>query len=221
MRIPVDSGRSGVLENLLQQRTDLWRGKVPVSPRLPVVASGFGPLDTALAAGGWPRGALVEILPDGAGSGDVELLLPALAVLAREFRWIVLVAPPWIPYAPAFAAGGVDPARLLLLTPPTEPERLWALEQALRSGVCGAVLAWPRRPTGARLRRLQLAAEAGGGIGFLFHSGAGTERFSPAALRLRVRRSDERLAVDILKQRQGRGGSVVVESRGQESEVRI
>ena len=46
---------------------------------------------------------------------------------------------------------------------------LWALEQALKSGHVGAVLAWLPAPVKAdALRRLQLAAQAHDGPAFIF-----------------------------------------------------
>jgi len=65
-------------------------------------------------------------------------------------------------------------------------ESLWACEQALRSGRGGAVLAWPERISFARLRRLQLAAEAHSKLAFLFRPESALQEPSPAALRLQV-----------------------------------
>ncbi len=191
------------LTHLVQQRGDLWRGgnRSPVVG--PVVSSGFGDLDQALA-GGWPQGAITEILQGGEGMGAMTLVLPALAGLSREARWIALVGPPYIPYAPALAAGGVELSRLLLVWPRGERESLWAAEQALRSGNCGAVLAWPQRGLKpAVLRRLQLAAASGGGLGFLFRPQRAAGEYSAAALRLRIQPTAEGMEVELLKRRGG------------------
>jgi hypothetical protein len=190
-----------VLEKLLQQRTDIWRGSVRSAALPSGVASGFPALDAELPGGGWPEGALSEILCDGPGA--FALTLPALARQSRAGRWLVLVAPPYVPYAPALAARGVDLARLLLVCPEDEAGVLWAAEQGLRSGVCGAVLAWAEPHQTAVLRRLQLAAEAGASLAFLFRTEAAADRPSPAALRLRVRSAARGLEVRILKRRGG------------------
>src|SRR5581483_2385709 len=84
--------------------------------------------------GGWPRGVLTEIHLPLEGIGELRVLLPALARLSREDRWIVFIAPPYIPYAPALAAGGVELSRLLLVHPKTRADHLWAVESSLRSG---------------------------------------------------------------------------------------
>jgi len=151
-------------------------GRIP--PALPAaslagalrtVPTGHGALDACLPGGGWPLGALTELLPARAGIGELSLLAPALARLARAPRWIVWVAPPWLPYAPALAAAGIDPGRILLVHPRDGAGRLWATARALASGTASAVLAWlPAALRLAELRRLQLAAERGGAWGVLF-----------------------------------------------------
>lgn len=165
---------------------------------LPTQSSGFPELDTWLPGGGWPRGRLTEILIDREAIGELSLLMPALAALSRERRWIAWITPPHIPYAPALAAWGVDLTTLLLVTK-RGMDRLWAAEQALASGMCGAVLSWPEAADFRRLRRLQLAAERGGACGFLFRPQSAAAEASPATLRLTVARQERELIVEILK----------------------
>jgi len=190
----------------LLQRTDIWRGgdrsQAPYALAAAVAASGYPALDARLPGGGWPVGALTELLLHRPGIGELRLLLPALARLSRQ-RWLVCVAPPHLLYAPALARAGVNLARVLLVDDQEPAEQLWALEQALRSGLCGAVLAWPRTLDHRRLRRLQLAAEAGAALGFLFRPAEAIQEASPAALRLGLNPSPTGLCVTLLKQRGG------------------
>lgn len=199
------------LDSLLQ-RTDVWRGGVAAPPA--GLASGFAALDARLN-GGWPRGAVSELLFARAGIGELTLLMPALARLSREGRWLVLVAPPYVPYAPALVRAGVDLARAVVVEPGAAREALWAAEQALRAGACGAVLLWREEIEPRALRRLQLAAETGGGLGVLFRSLRHAGESSPAALRLRLRGiagRRRRLEVAVLKRRGGwPGGPITVE----------
>ena len=168
----------------------LWRaGRRDL--RRPVLSSGYSQLDAWLPGGGWPACRLTEIVVERWGSGELALLMPLLARLSaggagHAGRWITWVAPPFLPYAPALTAAGVDPACLLLVRPGNETETLWATEQALRSGSCAIVLAWADRATGPDLRRLQLATEAGRTPLLLFRPPAVLATPSPAALRLRV-----------------------------------
>ena len=188
------------LEPLLRH-PGIWRAGTSRPAGDGHLPTGFPELDAALAGGGWPVGALSEILHDGSGIGELRLLMPALARLSRGGRWIALIAPPYIPYAPALASYGVDLSRLLLVHPRDATDALWAVEQALRSGTCGAVLAWPARVDDRSLRRLQLAAEQGGALGLLFRSGAAGH--SPAALRLRLEHNAQGLVARLLKCRGG------------------
>ena len=189
------------LKQLLQQRPDIWRGAGLSAPALPGGPSGFSALDAELPGGGWPEGALSEILSDGVGA--FALTLPALARLSGQGRWLLLVAPPHVPYAPALAGRGVDLRRLLLVRPGDEAGVLWAAEQGLRSGACAAVLVWAEPAESTGLRRLQLAAEEGAALAFLFRHEAAARHPSPAALRLRVRPAAQGVEVRILKRRGG------------------
>lgn len=165
-------------------RPDVWRGGQAARVAIPSIPTGFPALDTLLPGGGWPRGALTEILLESAGIGELSLLAPALARLSRQDRWLAFVAPPYLPYAPALAAAGIDLARVVMIRPAKSGDILWAMEQALRSGSCSAVLGWPSFLTERSARRLQLAAEAGGGWGVYFSPATPTTAPSPAALRL-------------------------------------
>lgn len=169
------------------------------------IRTGFSALDAAFFGGGWPRAGLTELLCPAPGIGELGLIAPALAALCQsEARWLAWIEPPFVPYAPALAAAGVDPAKMLLITPGTRTEALWALEQALMAGACGAVLGWPPRIDMVATRRLLLAARQGGTWGCLFRPVAAARAASAAELRLRLSPLPERrLRVDVLKRRGG------------------
>ena len=191
------------LDHVLQ-RTDVWRGGI--APPQTGIATGFAALDAELAGGGWPVGAVSEILVRHAGSSELTLLVPTLTRLSQEGKWLAFVAPPYIPYAPALLRAGVDLTHALLVQPNDARETLWAAEQALRAASGGAVLVWAHDLDGKPLRRLQLAAEAGGSLAFVFRSIRYTEESSPAALRLRLKALNgraRRLEVSLLKRRGG------------------
>jgi protein ImuA len=203
-----------MMNHLLDQRADIWRGNQPPTAAPPGVATGWPELDALLAGGGWPCGAVTEILSTGPGAGGLELLMPSLVRLGREGRWITFVAPPLLPYAPALATWGVALERLLVVKPGTAAGGLWAVEQALRSGACSAVLAWPAAIEPTALRRLQLAAEAGAALAIVFRAPEVAAESSPAALRLRVQPAADGWLVEVLKRRGGwRTGPVRLRSR--------
>ncbi|MCB1788471.1 MAG: translesion DNA synthesis-associated protein ImuA [Chromatiaceae bacterium] len=193
----------------LKSRGVLWQGQRGTLAPERVLATGWGVLDELLG-GGWPRAALIEVLSE--AHQGLALWLPLLARLSADPRWLVWVAPPYLPYAPALAARGVRVERVLLVRDVASPQALWAVEQALKSGACGLVLAWPESLPGAslqtaQLRRLQLAAEQGDCPGVLFRPLRAAAQGSPATLRLRLRPAPLGLEVEILKRRGGWGGT--------------
>jgi cell division inhibitor SulA len=148
--------------------------------------TGHPALDALLPQGGWPRRALTELLLPADGVGELGLLLPTLSRLTRAGGTVVLVAPPYIPYAPAWQAAGVDLGALEIVEA-TPRESLWAFEQCLRSGACAAVVGWPLQADGPALRRLQVAADSGDCLGFVVRDRKHAANPSPAALRLEYR----------------------------------
>jgi hypothetical protein len=189
----------------LLEHPAIWRGRS--AARLAVLPSGFAALDEILPGGGWPRSGLIEILIPRFGSGELSLLLPALAVASRaaSARWCVWVAPPLMPFAPGLVARGMVLERVAVVG----GERpLWALEQVLGSGACDAALAWAKSVQPRDIRRLQLAAERGRTLGVLFRPRRAARESCAAALRLSVEAHAAALRVTLLK---GRGARGVVE----------
>ena len=187
------------LDEILQRHA-VWRGGA-LSCAPPAVPSGFAELDRELPGGGWPVGALTEILADRAGIGELQLVLPALAALSWAGRRIVWLAPPHLPYAPALAAAGIDLAHLVAVRAPGPRDALWAAEQVLRSGSCHALLAWLPGARYEELRRLALAAESGEAWAALFRPLKDAQAPSPACLRLSLQPAGEALGIHVLKRR--------------------
>lgn len=172
------------LDRLLDQRR-VWRGRQAQARPQGQQPTGHALLDEQLPEGGWPAAALTELLLASPGCGELQLLWPSLARLTREGGRVVLVAPPFIPYAPAWQAAGVD-LRWLAQVEAPQAEALWAAEQCLRSGSCAAVLCWPGRADDRALRRLQVAAETGQALAFACRSQQAAHNPSPAALRIAI-----------------------------------
>jgi cell division inhibitor SulA/protein ImuA len=188
------------LEELLQRHC-VWRGGAPAVSGKPAVPSGFASLDAELPGGGWPAGALTEILAPREGMGELQLVLPALERLTAEGKRIAWLAPPHVPYAPALAAAGIRLEYLTVVRAPGRRDALWAAEQVLRAGACHALLAWLARVRYVELRRLAVAAESSPGLTLLFRSPAAASESSPAVLRLALEEREGRLEAKILKRR--------------------
>jgi hypothetical protein len=186
-------------------RGDVWRGDTLATLPETAIPSGHAELDAELPGGGWPRGILTEILVDRGSVGEMSLLLPALAQLSAAGGWLALVAPPWLPHAPAWAAAGLALERLVVVRAGRQVG--WCVEQLLACGGFAGVLAWPEAGIDAwALRRLQVAAEGRPVFACLWRSTAVARTPSPAPLRLALAAGDNKLSVSIIKRR-GRPGS--------------
>lgn len=190
----------------------IWRASDLRSAR-PVLPTGYEELDRALPGGGWPRDAVTEIFLERYGIGELTLLMPALSRVSTTLgkRWIVWVAPPFIPYAPALAQQGIDLDRVLLVhVSAAQRKSLWAVEQALRSKSSVAVLAWVDEADDKALRRLQLAAEARTCWAVLFRPIEALRQRSPAALRLKLSCDGAKLRLELVKCRGRRPGVITL-----------
>lgn len=184
----------------------LWRASKVGRPRAAVFASGFEALDEALPGGGWPAGALTELLLPHPGVGELRLLAPVLARLQREQheRCLMWFDPPALPCAWALRSLGLSSLQMVVVrSRASAHSALWALEHALRSGHVGAVLAWlPARLPADALRRLQLAAQGHEGPAFLLRGVEAARQSSPAPLRLHLAAAaPDWLRVDVFKRR--------------------
>jgi len=189
------------LPELLSKHHLLWQGNTGSGKRSGV-STGFPELDRALPAHGWPDAALVEIVVPYWGLGELRLLLPAMVRLNREKRQIVWIAPPYLPYAPALARAGLDLQYVLVVD--TQADNVsWAMERLLSTRASGMILAWPAHLSEVETRRLQLAAETGGGMGIVLHTVQPGWQANAAALRLQVQPAEEGVTIDIVKARGG------------------
>ena len=180
------------------------------------VPTGYALLDARLPGGGWPRRALTELLAAAPGAAELRLLAPVLAATLAEGRTVMLFDPPAALSAWALAQVGLDARQLLVIhgRSPSLPDAgsLWALEQALRSGHVGAVVAWlPPRLRAGRLRPLQQAARQHDGVAFMIRAAsAGEQPPGAAPLRLAVQPAGaDRLALRLLGRRGPAPGGVL------------
>jgi len=202
----------------LLARPDVWQASRShaASETSGVLPTGHTTLDRALHGGGWPCGALTELLESHWGIGEMQLLAPVMARCSGGLRRLFLVGPPHLPYAPALLARGVRVERLLIVRTKREQDTLWCAEQILRSGTSACLLAWlpeTRRSAYPALRRLQLAAQHSGCPAFLFRPAQASRALSPAALRMALRSENEQLVIEVIRQRGGRAGQQLALAR--------
>ncbi len=173
-------------------------GPLPRLPDRPGEERSGDALDALLGSG---RGGLSEVLParppDAPAAMAFALALALRARAARGGGALVLIVEDLagrefgLPYGRGLAAAGVDLSRFALVRARRPRETLWAMEEALKSPACAAVVAEsflaPRFYGLAASRRLLLAARRGGALGVLAAQGAEAARFSSAAeLRLEI-----------------------------------
>lgn len=207
------------VRELEQRYPGLWRaGQLGRAGRLPVCPTGYDALTAELPGGGWPAGAVTELLLTQDGAGELRLLMPALRTLAAGGRRIALVNPPCLPNAGELAsgsAGGLDdgrlPARQLYwVRPPVaatmasqRTDMLWAAEQMLRSQAFGAVLVWLAGARPEALRRLQVLAQAGDTVVWVLRPMRVLHDSSPAVLRLALSPQPGNLMSIVFHKRRG------------------
>jgi protein ImuA len=188
---------------------DVWHAHALATARVQVQATGDVSLDAQLPGGGWPVGAMTEVLQPPGVYSEWRLLLPALARCGQGP--VVMVGAPQVPFAPALAAQGLQAQRLLWITAQGASQRLWATEQALRCAEVDAVLVWLSASRGNpvrsdQLRRLQMAASEHSKLLFVMRPDSAQTDASPALLRVQVAPAAEQggdvaLQVHILKRR--------------------
>jgi len=178
----------------------VWRGAQFAAPSQPTQPTGHPALDAELPGGGWPASGLTELLLDAPGSGEWQLLAPALRAQATD-RPVVCIAAPLQPYAPALQSLGLPLQRFVWIDAPDPVDAAWAAEQVLRSASCGAALWWGEAPP-PMLRRLHLAAREHGCLLIVLRSLAARSQSSPAPLRLSCSLlAHDRLAISVFKRR--------------------
>ena len=203
--------REGI-EKLLLNNRELWRAcdvdKVNSN------STGDKKLDNILPGGGWPKKGLVEVINQYHGIGELQLLIPLMLSVIKQGKWILWVCPPHIVYAPALQQAGIDTDQILVVNKAVPcKDALWSMERALRSNNCGLVLTWQTWLSVKVLRRLQLAAETGSTLGFIFKSR--DNKYSPSRMRIRIKNitNFEEASITVIKAHDG--------SRAQSTNIKL
>jgi protein ImuA len=97
---------------------------------------------------------------------------------------------------------GIEPSQLLWVRGGAKAsDALWAAEQILRSGCCGALLLWQQHARGETLRRLHLAAQSGETLFCMLRPLAAAQEASPAPLRLSLKPAAGGIDIGFVKRR--------------------
>ena len=194
-----------------------------------VFRSGLAALDALPPGGAFARGAVHELLagPQHPKPTQFAAWLARCARAEQDARAVVWSDPHHELYPPALAALGIPLERLFLLHPASDADQIWAITECLRCpGVAAVVATLPEtrrgRGRGARggfsrveARRLQLAAERGGGVGLLLRT-AGKHASEHAAVTrwlvgpMRGQRNVQRWRIQLIFGHGGRVGETVI-----------
>jgi protein ImuA len=129
------------------------------------IASGCPAMDRYLQGGGYARGSMLELLRCHSGSGITSIALMIARQAIVEGKYLVLVDPQRQFYPPALKSLGIPMERVIALQPSNHADAIWGLAQVLRCAAVGAVIAEVGTLEDRVARKLQLAAEQGGGLG--------------------------------------------------------
>jgi protein ImuA len=154
-----------ILDELRGRIAELGHKDRAAHPALPF---GIPELDSHLPQGGLARGALHEVAGGGLGATHgAAAVLFAAGVFARIDGPVLWCLSARDLFAPALAGAGLHPDRVIYAEAADEKTVLLCLEEGLRhGGLAGAAGEVSRLPMTAS-RRLQLAAEASGTLGFI------------------------------------------------------
>ena len=159
----------------------------PARPQARTFLTGLAALDAVAPQGAFACGAIHEIISHPA-HGVPRFFALLLARSAREglsrpalSGHIAWCDPRRELYPPALAAAGIALEKLFLLRPRNPRDEVWAIAECLRCRGMAATIAAPPRLSRIEARRLQLAAERGGGVGILLRStGAASAHYAAA-----------------------------------------
>lgn len=180
----------------------LWRGDQLGHALTEVVPTGFKDFDAQLPGGGWPCQAITEVLAAQFSVLEWRLLAPALKQVCARGETVAVVAPPKPPHMPGLRHEGLSEQQLVWVDADAPAQRLWAIEQLIKSNACGAIVGWLPQVRQEQIRRLQVLASACKAPVFLCRPSLAAMEASAAPLRVQARIGpDWELFVDIIKRK--------------------
>ncbi|RMF36806.1 MAG: hypothetical protein D6753_18790 [Planctomycetota bacterium] len=185
-----------------------------------VVSSGCPAMDRLLASHGYEPGSVVEYLRSGRACGATYFALAAAASAQAARDGYLVIVDRWRRlYPPQLLAHKIDLQRTIWVYPDSDRDAVWALDQALRTAAVSAVVAEVDGLDSRAARRLQLAAETGGGLGLLVRPAEVRRHPSWSEVQWLIRpdptargavgmHRGRRLRAHLLRNRGGRSGAV-------------
>jgi len=157
--------KNPVIQQLRRQLRRMEQAGGRTSQANAATSVGVAALDALLVQEAFRPGMIIEWVVEGTGSGAARLVLSAATEALQNGGALVVIDERREFYPPAAVRLGLDLDRTIVVRPRNRQEAVWALEQALRCSGVAATLGWIDRLDDRAFRRLQLAAEHGGGWG--------------------------------------------------------
>lgn len=209
-----------------QLRQDLlrWEGyKPPVSGRYQPL--GLGPLEKVFPNGVFPVGAVHELVCASTeqAAATAGFVSGILSVLLRQGGICVWIGRARRLFAPALAAFGIQPHKVIFINLKKDTDALWVMEEALKCNGLTAVICEVRELDFKQSQRLQRMVEHSRVTGFVLRNSTKQLGSTTCAARWQVKALPSaveaglpglghlRFQVELLKVRNGATGSWVLE----------
>jgi hypothetical protein len=166
------SNQQATLARLSQEVQRLEAAGRSLAGQQAAISTGCLAMDACLPANGYLPGSIIEYLRSTSGCGATYLALvaAAAALQASEEKYLVIVDTHHHLYPPALLGHQISLSQVIWVRPQSAADAVWATDQALRTSAVAAVIADIDVVNERDARRFQLAAERGGGLGFLLRS---------------------------------------------------
>jgi protein ImuA len=172
------------LKNLAERIAEIERKEHPCLQTAILV--GMPAWEDVLLGGKLGAGSLVELLTAEEGAGGWTLALFMARYACGQRKVLVVADAERRFYPPAAWRLGIDLRRTVVIRPNEGKAALAAMTQSLRCAAVGAAIGKLERLGATDCRRLQIAAESGGGVGFILRPAAALSMPSFATVRLLV-----------------------------------
>ena len=176
---PPEPPESSTFQKLEQLSRQIREMETAGRPAQECISSGCRTMDRHLPHGGYARGSMLELLRSGPGSGVSSIALMIARQAIVDGKYLVVIDPQRQFYPPAMKSLGIPLERIIALQPANHADAIWGLAQVLRCSAVGAVIAEVGPLEDRVARKLQLAAEQGGGLG-IFLRDARSARSQPS-----------------------------------------
>jgi protein ImuA len=203
---PTNKNGAPSLDSLLR-RGDIWRGHSQAFITNAAISTGYEALDAQLLHKGWPEACLIELAQPKVAASWLLFSEAAKHISCEGQRdtrgMVILLNPPYIPYAVALLQMGIPLDRLLVVQIETKADFVRCFVDLCQSKACSMLLSWQPKTalSYSELRKCQLATHEQAGLYVLFRHSSVLKQSSPAALRVELKTRINAFDLFLVKQK--------------------